>query len=128
MGGLEIRICTSRAPAWRTISTILVEVVPRTMESSTSTTRLPASLTRLALCLSLTPVADLVGRLDEGAADIVVADDAELEGQPALLRVALQTVNTVGSIFLSHYKIALNSNINLSKNLHIGYRHALWAI
>ena len=25
-------------------------------------------------------VADLVGRLDEGAADVVVADDAELEG------------------------------------------------
>src|SRR6185437_15872826 len=33
-------------------------------------------------------MADLVGRLDEGAADIVVADDAELEGQAALRGVA----------------------------------------
>jgi hypothetical protein len=27
-------------------------------------------------------MADLIGRLDEGAADIMVADDAELEGMP----------------------------------------------
>ena len=33
-------------------------------------------------------MADLVGRLDEGAADIVVADDAELEGEAGFLRVA----------------------------------------
>ncbi len=33
-------------------------------------------------------VADVVGRLDEGAADIVVADDAEFERDAALLRVA----------------------------------------
>ncbi len=33
-------------------------------------------------------VADLVGRLDEGAADVVVADDAELEGDAALGRIA----------------------------------------
>ncbi len=33
-------------------------------------------------------IADVVGRLDEGAADIVVADDAELERQPAFLGVA----------------------------------------
>ena len=33
-------------------------------------------------------MADVVGRLDEGAADIVVADDAELEAQAGLLGVA----------------------------------------
>ena len=33
-------------------------------------------------------MADVVGRLDEGAADIVVADDAELERDAALRRVA----------------------------------------
>ncbi len=33
----------------------LLEVVPRTMESSTSTTRLPWSMARLGLCFSLTP-------------------------------------------------------------------------
>ncbi len=55
VGGLEMRICTSLAPAWRTISTIFVEVVPRTIESSTRITRLPLSSARLALCLSFTP-------------------------------------------------------------------------
>ena len=50
------------------------------MELSTSTTRLPLSFSRLALCFSFTPeMADAVGRLDEGAPDIVIADDAELE-------------------------------------------------
>ena len=33
-------------------------------------------------------MADLLGRLDKGAPDIMVADDAELERQPRLLRVA----------------------------------------
>ncbi len=33
-------------------------------------------------------MADLVGGLDEGAADIVVADDAQLEGDARLLRIA----------------------------------------
>ena len=41
MGGEEMRTCTSRAPAARIILTILRLVVPRTMESSTTTTRLP---------------------------------------------------------------------------------------
>ena len=77
------------APASRTICTIFGEVVPRTIESSTSTTRLPSSSARLALCFSLhAHVADRVGRLDEGAADIVVADDAEIEGEARRLREA----------------------------------------
>ena len=79
-------MCTSLAPASRTICTIFWLVVPRTMESSTSTTRLPSIMRRLALCLSLhAHVADRVAGLDEGAADIVVADDAELEGNAGLL-------------------------------------------
>ena len=48
-------MCTSRAPAARTISTILRLVVPRTIESSTRITRLPASTDRLAECFSFTP-------------------------------------------------------------------------
>ena len=40
-GGLEMRMCTSLAPASRTILTILRLVVPRTIESSMTTTRLP---------------------------------------------------------------------------------------
>ena len=45
----------SLAPALRTISTIFSDVMPRTMESSTRTTRLFFSCAMLALCLSLTP-------------------------------------------------------------------------
>ena len=41
MGGLEMRICTSLAPASRIICTIFTEVVPRTTLSSISTMRLP---------------------------------------------------------------------------------------
>ena len=50
-----MRRCTSRAPAARIILTILREVVPRTMESSTTTTRLPASTSRTGDSFSLTP-------------------------------------------------------------------------
>ena len=45
-----------RAPASRTICTIFSEVVPRTIESSISTTRLPFSTALLALCFSFTPM------------------------------------------------------------------------
>lgn len=41
MGGLEMRMCTSVAPASLSSRTILDDVVPRTIESSTTTTRLP---------------------------------------------------------------------------------------
>ena len=58
-------------------------------ESSISTMRLPLTTARLALCLRRTPSSRIVlGRLDEGAADIVVADDAELVGDAGGLRVA----------------------------------------
>ena len=51
--------------------------------------RLPATTARLALCLRRTPSWRICWRrLDEGAADIVVADDAELVGMPECLRIA----------------------------------------
>jgi hypothetical protein len=46
---------TSRAPASFTMVTSLREVVPRTIESSTSTIRFPLSTSRTGLSLSLTP-------------------------------------------------------------------------
>ena len=55
VGGEEMRTCTSRAPAERSIFTILREVVPRMMESSTSTTFLPSKRSRIALSLTRTP-------------------------------------------------------------------------
>ncbi len=50
-----MRRCTSLAPASRIILTILRLVVPRTTESSTTTTRLPLSTSRRALSFSFTP-------------------------------------------------------------------------
>ena len=44
IGGQATRTCTSSAPALRSSSTSGPDVVPRTMESSTSTTRRPARL------------------------------------------------------------------------------------
>src|SRR5947199_388747 len=50
-----MRTCTSRAPASRTIFTILRLVVPRTIESSTTTTRLPFTTWRTGFSFSFTP-------------------------------------------------------------------------
>ncbi len=50
-----MRTCTSRAPAARIILTILRLVVPRTMESSMTTTRLPSRTSRFGLSFTLTP-------------------------------------------------------------------------
>jgi len=55
VGGDEMRRCTSAAPADRIIFTILRLVVPRTMESSTTTTRFPSSTRFRAFSFSFTP-------------------------------------------------------------------------
>ena len=47
-------MCTSVAPASRRRLTIWAEVVPRTMESSMSTTRLPSTVERTAFSLMRT--------------------------------------------------------------------------
>ena len=84
-----MRRWTSAAPASRIMRTILREVVPRTIESSISTTRLPAMISRTGLSFTLTPKLRIdCLRLDEGAADVVVARHAELERQPRLAAVA----------------------------------------
>ena len=49
-----MRTCTSRAPAFLSLDTIWAVVVPRTMESSTSTRRLPATAARRGESLSVT--------------------------------------------------------------------------
>ena len=51
-----MRICTSLAPASRTICTIFWLVVPRTIESSTSTTRLPSIIAPVGVVLEATPM------------------------------------------------------------------------
>ena len=84
-----MRKCTSRAPASRIICTIFTDVVPRTMESSMRMMRL--ILHHRAVGIMLQPHAEFAHRLlrlDEGAPDIMVADDAELEGNAGGLRIA----------------------------------------
>ena len=82
VGGQEMRMWTSRAPALRTMRTILRLVVPRTMESSTSTTLLPSSRLRIGIELELhAEVADGLRGLDERAADVVIADQSLAVGQ-----------------------------------------------
>ena len=82
-------MCTSRAPASRIICTILTEVVPRTMRVVDQHDAL--AVDHRAVGAVLEPHAkgaDVLRRLDEGAADIVVADDAELVRDARRLRVA----------------------------------------
>ena len=84
IGGLAMRKCTSLAPASRIMRTIFTEVVPRTRLSSTSTMRLPCDRGAVGRVLHAhAELAHRLGRLDEGAAHIVVADDAELVGKAA---------------------------------------------
>src|SRR5262249_39650541 len=85
-----MRKCTSLAPASRIICTILVDVVPRTIESSTSTKPLPSTTARLALCLRATRSwrTCWVGAVQGGGSHRVIGDDAELVGDARLFGVA----------------------------------------
>ena len=84
-----MRTWTSVAPASRTMRTILRLVVPRTMESSTRTTRLPSSSARTGLSLSFTPKSRMdCSRLDKRAADVVIANQAHAKGQAGFERIA----------------------------------------
>ncbi len=55
MGGAEIRRWTSFAPASLSIATICRVVLPRTIESSTTTTRLPATISGRGLNFMRSP-------------------------------------------------------------------------
>ena len=55
MGGLLTRMWTDLVPARRNSSTIFLLVVPRTIESSTSTTRFPSRISRNGLNFNLMP-------------------------------------------------------------------------
>ena len=55
VGGLLIRRWISRAPASLTMLTIFRDVVPRTIESSISTTLRPSRMLRTGFSLILTP-------------------------------------------------------------------------
>ena len=83
-----MRTCTSVAPASNSIATIWRVVLPRTIESSTMTTRLPAtSVERVELHADALLAHALVG-LDERAADVAVLDQALAERDAALAREA----------------------------------------
>ncbi len=83
-----MRICTSFAPALRIMRTIFRLVVPRTIESSISTTRLPSSRLRTGIQLQLhSEVAHALPRLDERPSHIVITDQPEAKRNAALGRV-----------------------------------------
>ena len=89
IGGAVMRMWTSRAPARRSISTTRGVVVPRTMLSSTTTTRLAAQ--DLGQRVELELDADLADALvghDERAADVAVLHQPFDERDAGLLRVA----------------------------------------
>ena len=80
---------TSRAPASRSICTIWRVVLPRTIESSTTTSRLPGD--DLGQRVELHPqavLAQLLAGLDERPRDVAVLDEAVVLRQPARARVA----------------------------------------
>ncbi len=79
-----MRRCTSAAPASRSMRITERCVVPRTMESSTTTSRLPAmaSVSGFSLRRTASARAPLVGR-DEGAADVAVLDQPLAVGDAA---------------------------------------------
>ena len=84
-----MRKCTSLAPASRIICTIFSEVVPRTIEVVDQHDALAVDHGAVGGVLEPhAKLTDVLGRLDEGAPDIVVADDAELEGNADCLRIA----------------------------------------
>ena len=80
---------TSVAPADFRSFTSFFDVVPRTIESSTRTTRLPPTTDRTGFSFTLTPkFADRLLRLDEGPADVVVPHEPHAVRDAALLGVA----------------------------------------
>src|SRR5438128_624165 len=68
-------MCTSRAPARRIRATVLGVVVPRTILSSTTTTRLPLSTSGSGLNFSFTPDS---GRIDVDRARAILVHDEDL--------------------------------------------------
>ncbi len=84
-----MRKWTSVAPASRIICTILRDVVPRTIEVVDQHDAFAGDDGAVGGVLEADAlVADRLRRLDEGAADIVIADDAELVGDARFLRIA----------------------------------------
>ena len=83
-----MRTCTSVAPASCSIETSCRIVFPRTMESSTITTRLPATSVERVVLDADALLAHALLRLDEGAADVAVLDQTLVEGNAARAREA----------------------------------------
>ena len=84
-----MRRCTSLAPALYSMSTSLRVVLPRTMESSTTTSRLPSMTARMRVELHAdAELAQVVVGLDEGAVHVAVLDEALGVGDAGVAGVA----------------------------------------
>ena len=82
-------MCTSFAPASRRLTTRARAVVPRTIESSTTTTRFPFH--RFLDQVQFHPhveIANELARLEKGAPDVVIAHEGVLVGNVQLVREA----------------------------------------
>ena len=74
-----MRTCTSAAPASKSIATSCRVVLPRTIESSTATTRFPATSSSGLNFSRMPRWQELLVGLDERAADVTVLDQALAE-------------------------------------------------
>ena len=83
-----MRTCTSAAPASNSIATSWRVVLPRTIESSTTTSRLPVDLGERVELHPDALLAQPLVRLDERAADVAVLDQALAVRDPGRAREA----------------------------------------
>ena len=113
-GGAETRMWISFAPASRRRFTIRALVVPRTMESSISTTRL--SFDRRGHWVQLDAHLVLpvrLGGLDERAGDVLVFDEADAVGDARLARIADGSVDA--AVRHAHHHVGLHRVLQRQK-------------
>src|SRR6266852_4104948 len=112
IGGLEIRMWISLAPAARNRSMILRDVVPRTMESSTAITRLPLIDRGRALSFDRRFLGQLVAHPDARLLQLAVLEDGvrpgevdELEDAHRVLARGLER-KVVDAVLVHHHHLA----------------------
>ncbi len=106
-GGQLTSTCTSLAPASLRLFTRALQVVPRTIESSTTITRLPFTSSSIRLSFTRTSKSRMSC---EGwrklRPDIVVADEGHLEGDARFQRVAQR--GAVAAVGHGHHHVGLD--------------------
>src|SRR2546422_635890 len=86
-GGQLTRTWTSFAPASLRLFTRALQVVPRTIESSTTTTRLPFTSAPMRFKRVVVVDDSIVRRLEKAASDVVIAHERHLVRNARLHRI-----------------------------------------